>query len=81
MMGFPTAVNPWENPRRLSNSNKAELKKLKEEKEEAKKNCINCCEQKADTVIIPCGHLVCCGDCAEDMELNSHMDPCTSCYG
>ena len=45
----------------------AELKKLKEEKEAAVKSCIICCDAKADTVFLPCGHLVCCEACAGDM--------------
>ena len=53
----------------------AELKKLKEEKEEAEKSCIICCDKKADTIFLPCGHLVCCEDCQEDMAANVLSDP------
>ncbi|GFO17506.1 Apoptosis inhibitor iap [Plakobranchus ocellatus] len=37
--------------------------------------CKACCKQKRTVVFLPCGHLVCCTDCAASMELC----PITSC--
>ena len=53
---------------------KAELNNMKEEKEQAEKNCIICCDKKANIVFMPCCHMVCCEDCSAKLLANYIAD-------
>lgn len=41
--------------------------------------CMLCCEEEIDAAFCPCGHMVCCQNCAEQLQVREHLVLITFC--